>query len=573
MTDRQIGNIIEILIVEDSITQAEELRYILESNDYKVTHAVDTETAIEILEKKIPDIIISDIVMPGMDGFELCSRVKSDIRLNKIPLILLTSLSEASDIIKGLESGTDSFITKPYNEEFLLSKIQYLHLNFKMRKDQSSEIGLEVLFAGKKHLISSDRLQILDLLLSTYENSVIQNIELEKANKELSRTQLEFKRINLNLERIVEERTLELRKNQHLLVTLTAEAPIVMFSINKDGVFTISEGKGLKKLDLIPGQVVSLSVFDVYKDYPDILIGVKKALAGEEVRSIEKINGIYYDTLYRPVSNELDEITSVVGVAIDVTNQKLSEEKLKIKTNELEKANIEKEGLIVAKDKLFSIIAHDLLANFNPLLGFSDLLLNNKDNLSKEEIYSMSLILNDSLNNQFQLLTNLLEWGRIQNGRLHFNPKNLNLFSCINETAEILKQNILVKEIGFEIEVENGFEIFADKYMLDTIFRNLISNAIKFSNTGEKIRVSAHQNNGFVQVNVTDFGLGINKINMKKMFDKNEFLSTPGTKNERGSGLGLILCREFIEKHGGKIWAESMVGSGTTISFTLINKI
>jgi two-component system, sensor histidine kinase and response regulator len=261
------------------------------------------------------------------------------------------------------------------------------------------------------------------------------------------------------------------------------------------------------------------------------------------------------------------------------TNQnleKIVEERtldLRIKSDELEKANIEKEGLIVTKDKLFRIIAHDLLANFNPLLGFSDLLLNNKDNLSKEEIHSMSLILNDSLNNQFQLLTNLLEWGRIQSGRLHFNPENLNLFFCINETAEILKQNILVKEIVFEIEVEKDFEIFADKHLLDTIFRNLISNAIKFSNSGGKINVSAQQKHGFVQIDITDFGLGIDTMNMEKMFDKNEFLSTPGTKNEKGSGLGIILCREFIEKHGGKIWAESMVGSGTTISFTLPNKI
>jgi signal transduction histidine kinase/DNA-binding response OmpR family regulator len=564
---------IEILIVEDSITQAEELRYILENNNYIVLHAIDAEKAIEILHQQIPDIIISDIVMPGMDGFEFCRRVKSEYRYQKIPFILLTSLSDATDIIKGLESGTDSFITKPYNEEFLLSKIQYLHLNFKMRKDQSSEMGLEVLFAGKKHLISSDRLQILDLLLSTYENSVIQNSELNKANKELNNSQLELKKVNQNLEKIVEERTNELRKNQHLLVTLTSEVPIVMFSINKDGVFTISEGKGLSKIGLKPGQVVGLSVFEFYKDYPSIINQIKKALAGDEERSVEIVNGIYFDTIYQPVLNELGEIISVVGVAIDITQQKLYEEKLNAKTQQLEKINKEKEELIATKDKIFSIIAHDLLANFNPLLGYSDLLINNRDNLSREEIHSMASVLNDSLNNQFQLLTNLLEWGHIQKGNLEFNPVDIDLFSCISETFNILKLNIFAKKIEFEIDVEKNFKITADKHMLDTIFRNLISNAIKFSNTYGKIKVSVQQKKEYIQVDVTDFGVGIDKDNMKRMFNKNEFLSVPGTKNEKGSGLGLILCREFVETHGGKIWAESSFGSGTTISFTLPNRI
>jgi len=197
----------KILIVEDSLTQAEELKYILENNDYKVQHASDADEAKVFLNKNLPDVIISDIVMPGKNGFELCRDIKSDDKLRNIPVILLTSLSDPSDIIKGLDCGADTFITKPYSENFLMSKIEYLIMNFRMRKHQSTDIGLEVYFSGKKHLITSSRLQIVDLLFSTYENAVIKNDELRNANNQLKLTQSKLNNLNKNLESKVEQRT------------------------------------------------------------------------------------------------------------------------------------------------------------------------------------------------------------------------------------------------------------------------------------------------------------------------------------------------------------------------------
>lgn len=197
----------KILIVEDSKTQAEELKYILESNYFKVECGNNAEEALALLKHYVPDIIISDILMPGMDGFELCSLIKSDDNLKNIPVILLTFLSDPADIIKGLECGADGFITKPYSEDFLLSKIEYLLMNFKLRKGQRSEMGLEVYFLGKKHLISSSRLQIVDLLFSTYESAVLKNEELKIANNELKIAQSMLNKLNKNLEKKVIERT------------------------------------------------------------------------------------------------------------------------------------------------------------------------------------------------------------------------------------------------------------------------------------------------------------------------------------------------------------------------------
>lgn len=177
-----------ILIAEDSHTQAKHLQHILESNDYKVQVTYNGEDAFTVVKKNTPTIVISDVVMPGIDGYELCRKIKSNKTLRDIPVILLTQLSDPKDIIRGLECEADHFITKPYNEDFLLSHIQYVLVNRELRKNAMADLGIEIFFAGQKHFLTSDRIQILNLLFSTYEAVVQKNIELEKANKELHKS-------------------------------------------------------------------------------------------------------------------------------------------------------------------------------------------------------------------------------------------------------------------------------------------------------------------------------------------------------------------------------------------------
>jgi len=175
----------EILIVEDSMTQAIQLQYILEKNGYKGIIKGNGRDALAYLEHNKPTIILSDVVMPEMDGYAFCRKVKSSDNLKDIPFILITTLSEPEDIVKGLDCGANNFITKPYEEEFLLSRLKYILINRELRKDISTEVGIEIFFAGKKHFLNSDRMQILDLLLTTYENAVQKSRELERVNKEL----------------------------------------------------------------------------------------------------------------------------------------------------------------------------------------------------------------------------------------------------------------------------------------------------------------------------------------------------------------------------------------------------
>lgn len=178
---------VSILVVEDSPTQAESLRHILEQNNYIVHTTVSGVAALKFLETQTPTMVITDIIMPEMDGYELCKKMKSDKILEKIPVILLTTLSDPDDVIKGLDCGADNFINKPYDKDFLLSRIDYILLNLDLRKETSTELGIEIVFAGKKQFISSNRIQILDLLLSTYENAVLKSRELEKAYIELKK--------------------------------------------------------------------------------------------------------------------------------------------------------------------------------------------------------------------------------------------------------------------------------------------------------------------------------------------------------------------------------------------------
>ena len=183
---------VRILIVEDSLTQAVRLQYLLEESGYKVSVAKDGLEALASFQKEIPHIVVSDVVMPEMDGFELCRRVKQDDRFKDTPFMLLTALSDPIDVIKGLKCGADNFVTKPYKDDFLISRIRSILINRELRKSTSSDWGLEIFFGGEKHVITSERMQIVDLLFSSFENAVQKNQELQEAISELKKAQREL---------------------------------------------------------------------------------------------------------------------------------------------------------------------------------------------------------------------------------------------------------------------------------------------------------------------------------------------------------------------------------------------
>jgi signal transduction histidine kinase len=176
---------IEILIAEDSATQAEHLRYIFEKNGFKVWAVPNGKEALQFLKRQKPDIVVTDILMPEMSGYELCKRIRSDVELKDVPVIIVTALSDPTDVLKGLEAEADNFITKPYDENFLVSRIHCMIANKELRKTSGTEPGINVFFSGKNYFVTAERTHMLDLLLSTYESAYLQNRDLIKAQNDL----------------------------------------------------------------------------------------------------------------------------------------------------------------------------------------------------------------------------------------------------------------------------------------------------------------------------------------------------------------------------------------------------
>ncbi|MEN8119940.1 MAG: PAS domain-containing sensor histidine kinase [Bacteroidota bacterium] len=265
--------------------------------------------------------------------------------------------------------------------------------------------------------------------------------------------------------------------------------------------------------------------------------------------------------------NKKNETTHFYGYVKNVTDRKKAEEALKESEIKLRESN-------KTKDKFFSIIGHDLRSPFNTMLGFSSLLVDNFDKYDVQKQKKFLSILNKDIQNTYNLLENLLLWSRSELGIIDFVPEKENLYLLLAETLNLLNRSALDKSITLINKVSEGVYVKADKNMLLTILRNLISNAIKFTaKKGQiaiKARLVADENKqNIVEISVKDSGIGITKEKQGKLFKISEDILTKGTEDEAGIGLGLVLCKEFVEKQGGKIWVESDEGKGSEFVFNL----
>jgi len=268
--------------------------------------------------------------------------------------------------------------------------------------------------------------------------------------------------------------------------------------------------------------------------------------------------------IYRKREKELSELVEKRTTEITLANHELLDRQALI-----EKQSEELLKLNSTKDRIFSIIAHDLRNPFNVVSGFSELLLEDYKNLPPVSIEMyLGQIYNSSKNGNL-LLENLLQWSQSQTGRMTFEPVHLSLFKVAEESSDFLAGDALKKNINIQLQINHELFVEADENMLKTIFRNLLSNAIKFTPNNGNITVGVGSVTEYVEICVCDSGVGIppEKISMLFKFEMNT--STKGTSNESGTGLGLILTKEFIDRHKGEIWVESTVGVGTKFKFTL----
>jgi len=366
----QLSHTYQVLVVDDIPENLQVLSNILYEEGIEISFATNGKQALDTMTFVKPDLILLDISMPEMDGYEVCRRLKANPETAHIPIIFLTARTQTDDIIKGFEVGAVDYVTKPFNSNELVSRV-FTHLELKHSRDV-----------------------------------------IKKQNEEL--------------------------------ITLNA-----------------------------------------------------------------------------------------------------------------------------TKDKFFSIIAHDLKNPFNTLIGFSDLMLQGYDRMDREKIMKFLNLIHLASKRGFNLLENLLEWSRSQTGAIQCKPESLNIAALLSSFEDMLKSTAASKNIELVYAIPSYLTAYADANMLKTVMRNLISNAIKFSPTDSQIYVLAEQNEKWVDISVEDRGVGISENDLEKLFRIDIHHSTKGTSDEQGTGLGLILCKEFVERNGGKISVKSRVGEGSTFKVVL----
>ena len=247
-------------------------------------------------------------------------------------------------------------------------------------------------------------------------------------------------------------------------------------------------------------------------------------------------------------------------LARSINRRKLAEEKIHENLMKLQDLN-------ATKDRFFSIIAHDLRSPFNTMLGFGEMLKEEVDNEKTEHLKEYTYYLYSGIQKTYNLLNGLLDWANLQRHKVAFEPKTIDVERCVDEIFQVLELSALNKKLTLAKFVPEKMELIADRNMFSTIVRNLLSNAIKFTPEGGTVTFIAKFSDGKSIFTVADTGIGIGPENFRKLFKVDESFSTAGTNKESGTGLGLVLCKELVERHGGVIWAESKKGKRSEISF------
>ncbi|MBP9119939.1 MAG: PAS domain S-box protein [Ignavibacterium sp.] len=290
-----------------------------------------------------------------------------------------------------------------------------------------------------------------------------------------------------------------------------------------------------------------------------IWLGVPLNVEGKTIGAIV-VQDYSDSTTYSDEEKEiLIYVSEQIALAID---KKRNEEKIIQYSEELKETN-------AAKDKFFSIIAHDLKSPFHGLLGLTRMIVEEYDSMSESEVKSYLQIIKESTESTYKLIENLLEWSRLESGKMKYNPALQNMFMIVEDTRILLNQNARMKNINLRNKLGHQSFVWGDDTMLQSLVQNLISNAIKFTPTNGIIEVTENQFDSYIEYTVSDTGIGIKESDIEKLFRIDMSFSTKGTQQEKGTGLGLVLCKEIVNIHGGEISVQSKISEGTKIIFTL----
>jgi PAS domain S-box-containing protein len=503
---------LRILIIEDSEDDTLLVLLQIEKGGYKIVYE-RVETASEMkamLCERTWDIILSDYKMPHFNGIEALSIFKeSGI---DIPFIIISGTIGEELAVEAMKAGAHDYIMKN-NLHRLLPAID--------RELRESEIRAERKLLEQKQLLA----------------------EAERKSDEKYRYIFDNISDGIFLLEVTEDHRFRNLEMNNAFIELTG--------IDRNSIV----GKYIEEAMPLENANATIAKYRFC---------VEKGCPLEEEIELELAAGkrIYQSTLI-PIRNKEGRIHRIVGIIHDITNRKHAEEEVELKNKQLIKLNAE-------KDKFFSIIAHDLRDPFYSFSGLADLMANKLKSLSMDEIQEFSVSMRDSVIHTSRLLENLLQWARVQQGSMPFSPELLNLDREVNECISTAMGSAKNKDIEISYDIPVELKVFADSNILQTTIRNIVSNAVKFTPKGGKIHLFAKTiPKGFVEISIRDTGIGMTNEMANNLFRLDVKTNREGTEGEPSTGLGLLLCKEFVEKHGGNIWVESKEGKGSTFYFKL----
>lgn len=655
-----------ILVVDDDPNNIEVFLETLKQKDYKILVALDGESAIQRAKIAQPDLIILDIMMPGIDGFETCDRLKKHEKTYDIPVIFMTALTDTEDKIKGLELGAVDFISKPFSTTEVLMRIK-IHLQLRRQQKELMEknrvlaeshaILNSVVNSPKDVLIFAldtdlkliefnksfqqkvkkyweidlqKGMNLLDIISSEQERNGFKTISAKVLSGQSFRT-IQTNKFNetfeFNYNPIIDdegnvigissyqtditeqERTRkELEEKEETFRKLTDQVSLGVCILSPDGKPTFINQAAEKMFGIEKEEDFCDKDFhfvfapeSYHEAYQAGWEKFKLTGGGPIVEQVREVMARRTDGTEFPIELSVgvikkDDGWHSIGIIKDITQQIQLEEKNQKYLEELEvnkdlveqnanelvmlnaKLQESEEELMklnATKDKFFSIIAHDLKNPFSGILGLSGMIVEDYEELTEDEIkMSVSQVLS-AAKQAYNLLENLLQWSRSQKGAIILDFEDYLLYPLIEENISLLQSQADRKEITISAMVPDTLAAFMDYNTINTVVRNLISNALKFTNKGGRVTISAQDSSEdkMVEIHITDTGVGMTPEDTDKLFRIDVHHSTQGTDNEKGTGLGLILCKEFVEKNSGQIKVESEVGKGSTFKILLPESI
>ncbi len=389
---------------------------------------------------------------------------------------------------------------------------------------------------------------------------------IKDENEELSGVIFDFRDIT---ERNSTEIKLRESENRYRLLVETANEGVI---VAQDGRLKFVNPKMLEISGYTKEELLSVPFIDfVYPEDRSIVMGnyQKRLSSGHadlryQFRILTKDSQIKWAEV-SGATIEWEGRPATFNFLIDITERKITEQEINLKNEQLIRLNTE-------KDKLFSIIAHDLRGPFSSFMDYTEIMVEDLYDMSIQEIQEMAGEMKKSSYNLYNLLENLLEWSRVQSGITSYAHSVFELKPMIISSMELIVQAAAKKDINISFEIPEYLKVDADENMLKSILRNLASNAVKFTPRGGNIKLEANpQEQGFIEICVRDSGIGMNPGIVEKLFTLNKKISRNGTEGELSTGLGLLLCKDFVEKHGGRIWAESEEGKGSIFHFTILS--